>query len=61
VAAGFVLLEDMREPTAAYQHFLAALDLDPEPELAAMARRGIAAIEALQKLWIGRPPRSGRG
>ena len=55
VAAGLVLLEDMREPTAAYQHLLDALDLDPEPELAAMARKGIAAIETLQKLRVGRP------
>lgn len=55
VAAGFVLLEDLREPTAAYQHFLDALDLDPEPELAEHARRGIATIESLQKLKVGRP------
>jgi hypothetical protein len=60
VAAGFVLLEDMGEPTAAYQHFLAALDLDPGPEQAAMARRGIVAIEDLQKLRIGKGPGSGR-
>jgi membrane associated rhomboid family serine protease len=55
IAAGSVLREEFHEPTAAYQHFLAALDLDPEPELAALARDGIRAIEALQKLQIGRP------
>lgn len=55
VAAGLVLLEDLREPTAAYQHLLDALDLDPDPELAAIARKGIAAIESLQKLRVGRP------
>jgi membrane associated rhomboid family serine protease len=51
-AVGFVLLEDLNEPTAAYQHFLDALDLDPVPELAALARRGIATIEARQKFRI---------
>lgn len=52
VAAGFVLLEDLREPTAAYQHFLDALDLDPDPEIAALARHGIATVESLQKLKV---------
>lgn len=54
VAAGSVLLDDLREPTAAYQHFLDALDLEPEPDLAALAREGIAAIESMQKLRVGR-------
>jgi membrane associated rhomboid family serine protease len=58
--AGRILLEDLAEPTAAYQHFLAALDLEPPPEVAAVARHGIAAVEALQKRRIGHPhvPRS---
>lgn len=55
IGAGFVLLEDLREPTAAYQHFLDALDLEPEPELAALARHGIAKVESLQKLKVGGP------
>lgn len=55
IAAGYVLLEEMNEPTAAYQHFLDALDLDPDPELVALARNGIATIEAQQKRDWGRP------
>lgn len=60
VAAGYVLLEDMNEPTAAYQHFLDALDLGPGGDLAALARNGIAAIEARQKRNWGRPRASQR-
>jgi membrane associated rhomboid family serine protease len=55
VAAGLALLERLGEPTAAYQHFLDALSLEPDPPVAALARRGIAAIEALQKRQWGRP------
>ncbi len=47
VAAGRILLEQVGEPTAAYQKFLQALDLDPEPRLAREARAGIARIEAM--------------
>jgi hypothetical protein len=49
VAAGYVLLEDLGEATAAYQHFLDALDLEPDRDLAALARAGISAVEARQK------------
>lgn len=49
VAAGRILLRDLREPTAAYQNFLAALDLDPDPTLDVQARQGIAQIESMQK------------
>ena len=55
VLAGEILLEDERQPTPAYQHLLAALDLDPTADLAARAHRGLAAIAALQKRQIGRP------
>lgn len=51
--AGVILLEDRREPTAAYQYLLAALDLSPRPETAALVRRELAAIEALQKRQVG--------
>jgi hypothetical protein len=43
------------QPTPSYQYFLAALDANPDPSTAAAARRGIAAIEALQKRQIGHP------
>jgi membrane associated rhomboid family serine protease len=58
--AGTILLEDRREPAAAYQYLLAALELGPRPETAAAVRRGLAAIEELQKRRVGRlhaPPR----
>jgi tetratricopeptide (TPR) repeat protein len=55
LAAGVVLLRDLEEPTAAYQHFLDALDLDPDPEIARLARQGIVAVDALQKRPWGRP------
>jgi membrane associated rhomboid family serine protease len=52
--AGRALLA-MRQPTPAYQHFLAALDANPDPATAAAVRRDIATIEALQKRQIGHP------
>ena len=55
VAAGYALLEDLGEATAAYQHFLDALDLEPDGEIASLARAGIAAIEGRQKRQWGRP------
>jgi len=59
--AGFILLDDKREATAAYQYLLTALELGPRPDTAAEIRRELAAIEALQKMRVGRlhrPPRS---
>jgi len=52
--AGEVLLEDLRQPTAAYQHLLAALEMGPRPETVDTVRRSLAAIEGLQKRRIGR-------
>jgi hypothetical protein len=52
--AGLILLEDRREPAAAYQYLLTALDLGPTPETAAVVRDGLAAIEGLQKRRVGR-------
>ena len=52
--AGTILLEDRREPTAAYQYLLAALEMGPRPETVEAVRRGLAAIEAVQKRRIGR-------
>jgi len=54
VVAGRALLAS-GQPTPAYQFFLAALDAAPPPAIAAAARDGVAAVEALQKRQIGRP------
>jgi hypothetical protein len=51
--AGLILREDHREPTAAYQYLLSALELGPRPETAARVRQELAAIEALQKRRVG--------
>src|SRR4029077_16946169 len=48
VIAGDALMA-MNQPTPAYQYYLGALDQRPDPATAAAARRGVAAIEALQK------------
>lgn len=53
VMAGDLLFGELNQPTTAYQYYLAALDVKPLPELAERARRGISAIEALQKCNIG--------
>jgi membrane associated rhomboid family serine protease len=58
--AGTILLEDRREPAAAYQYLLTALELGLPPETAAAVRRELLAIEELQKRQVGRlhaPPR----
>ena len=52
--AGMILLEDRREPTAAYQYLLTALELGPRPETEAAVRTGSQRIEALQKRRVGR-------
>ncbi|QDV06219.1 Rhomboid protease GluP [Planctomycetes bacterium Poly30] len=46
IGAGLVQLEDLDRPTAAYQHFLDAIDLEPSGEPARIARAGIAQIDA---------------
>ena len=52
--AGLILLDDRREPAAAYQYLLTALELGPDPETAVEVRRGLLTIDALQKRQIGR-------
>jgi len=52
--AGTILLEDRREPTAAYQYLLTALEMGPRPETAAAVRHELAAVEAQQKRRVGR-------
>jgi tetratricopeptide (TPR) repeat protein len=54
-ATGLLLLEDRREPTAAYQYLLTALELDPRPETEAAVRRALQDIDVLQKRRVGRP------
>jgi hypothetical protein len=53
LALGSVLLEDLDQPTPAYQHFLAALDLDAEPDTVAAARAALAIIAGRQKRALG--------
>jgi hypothetical protein len=48
-AAGDLLLRDLDDPTAAYQHFAAAGDGDPGPEGRARVAAGLAELAALQK------------
>jgi membrane associated rhomboid family serine protease len=52
-AAGIILLEDLREPTAAYQYLLTALELGPRPEVEATVRNALQRIETLQKRRVG--------
>ncbi len=52
--AGLIQLHALREPTAAYQHLVEALDYDPPPELESMIRRAIAEIAARQKFQVPR-------
>ena len=52
-AAGMTLLEDLHEPTAAYQYLLTALDLGPRPDTEAAVRRALQAIDTIQKRRVG--------
>lgn len=56
LGAGLVQLEDLGEPTPAYQHFVDALDLDPTPHVAAQARAALDRIAALQKFPLRNHP-----
>jgi membrane associated rhomboid family serine protease len=57
--AGEILLDDLHQPTAAYQHFAAALQMNPSSRTAALAEQGIAAIQSMQKYRVGRPRGAG--
>jgi len=48
-----VLLDDLDQPTPAYQHLLTVLDLDADPETVAAAREVLATIAARQKRSLG--------
>ncbi|HWP64614.1 MAG TPA: rhomboid family intramembrane serine protease [Candidatus Limnocylindria bacterium] len=52
--AGTILLEDLDDSTAAYQHFVAALEGGASESGEALARRGLAVIARLQRAPFGR-------
>jgi membrane associated rhomboid family serine protease len=54
VGAGLVQFEDLSQVAPAYQHFLDALDLNPDAATAARARAALAQIAAIQKYNVGR-------
>ncbi len=53
LGAGLVQLELLDQAAPAYQHFLDALDADPDDETAGRARQAIGRIAALQKYRLG--------
>jgi len=55
VGAGLLQLRAFGQPTAAYQHLVEALGLDPSPETEVLARQGLAQIAALQKFQLNSP------
>jgi membrane associated rhomboid family serine protease len=52
--AGLLQLRAFREPTAAYQHLVEALEYDPSPDLESRIRGALADIAALQKYPVPR-------
>jgi membrane associated rhomboid family serine protease len=52
--AGAILLEDRRDPAAAYQYLLTALELDPDAATAAEVRSALRRIDGLQVRNVGR-------
>jgi tetratricopeptide (TPR) repeat protein len=55
LGAGLVQFERLGQVAPAYQHFLDALDMNPDAGTATRARAALARIAALQKYNIGRP------
>jgi membrane associated rhomboid family serine protease len=55
LGAGLVQLTQPGQMAPAYQHFLDALDLDPDPDTAEQARAALALIASRQKYQLGRP------
>lgn len=51
--AGLVQLDQLRQVAPAYQHFLDALDLDPDQETEDKARAALTRIAAMQKYRLG--------
>jgi membrane associated rhomboid family serine protease len=54
LGAGLIQLSIPGEETAAYQHFLDALDLDPSPEVAAGVREALALLDERRRRSAGR-------
>jgi len=52
VAAGLLQLRAFGQPTAAYQHLVEALGMDPSPATEAQARQGLAQIAAIEKFRL---------
>jgi membrane associated rhomboid family serine protease len=52
--AGLILLEDRRDPAAAYQYLLTALELSPDPATADEVRSALRRIDGLQVRNYGR-------
>jgi tetratricopeptide (TPR) repeat protein len=52
--AGMILLEDRRDPAAAYQYLLTALELEPDRATAEEVRSALRRIDALQPRSVGR-------
>ena len=52
VGAGLLQLRAFSQPTAAYQHLVEALGLEPSPKTETLAREGLAQIAALQKFQL---------
>jgi membrane associated rhomboid family serine protease len=52
--AGLILLEDRRDPAAAYQYLLTALELSPDPATADEVRSALRRIDGLQVRNVGR-------
>jgi hypothetical protein len=50
---GSILLEDRRDPPSAYQYLMAALKAGPDAATRAEIDRGLATIEALQRVHVG--------
>lgn len=57
LGAGLLQLEHFGQTTAAYQHFLDALDLDPPPAIVARVRAALDTIAAGQRYPLGLPTR----
>jgi membrane associated rhomboid family serine protease len=54
LGAGLVQLHARDQPTAAYQHLVAVLDIDPHPDTEAHARRALDGISKRQKFQASR-------